>query len=169
VGAFLAQDQPGTRRPGRQVREVGDLDDPGPVAGLAVGVVGRRPRVVRDLTQDGVDVDVVQRGTHGELHPQLSDLFRERVGGPGGVGAHQHLHRSVLVGFPQVFGDLRQRLIEHVDVVLSGVAARAAPPQQSGHRFPGAAITMVDEPQQRVVAKGLYPGLGRVFLLASAR
>ena len=49
VGAFLAHDQPHTRRPTGEVEDVGELGDERPGARSAVGVVGRLPRRAQDL------------------------------------------------------------------------------------------------------------------------
>jgi len=76
VRAFLAQDQPGARRPGRQVDQPGELGDPRPVAeldpraalpgaGLA-GLVGGGPRLRGQLREGGVDVEMAQVGAEGE-------------------------------------------------------------------------------------------------------
>ena len=47
VRAFLADDHPHPGRPAGQVEQAGELGDPGAVADLAVGVVGRCPRLGR--------------------------------------------------------------------------------------------------------------------------
>jgi hypothetical protein len=62
VGTFLAHDQPHPGRPARQVEQAGQLGDPGAGADLAVGVVGGRPRLGRDLGQLLLD----RRGVAGQ-------------------------------------------------------------------------------------------------------
>ena len=84
---------------------------------------------------------------------------QEGVAGTGGVAADQDVV-AVAVGV----GDLRQRLVEHGDVVGGGVRPGVARAQQPGQRFAGG----VEEAQQRVVAERLLPGLGRRLLLGVA-
>jgi hypothetical protein len=165
VWAFLAQDQPRALRPVGQVDQAGGLGQPGAIAGLAVGVVGRGPDLFRDRAQCGVDVEVVQVGADGELHPECVDVPGEGVGGPGGVGAHQHRHLPVGVGFAQRSGELCQRVVEHGDVVGGGVAAGVATAQQTREGFPSAGVVVIEAAQQRVEAEGLLPSFGRVFLV----
>ena len=49
--------------------------------------------------------------------------------------------------------------------VGGGVAARVPGPQQRGDRLSGPAVSVVDEPHQRVMAEGLLPGRLRVLLV----
>jgi hypothetical protein len=60
--------------------------------------------------------------------------------------------------------DLRQRLVQHGDVVRSGVRPGVARSEQTRQRFTG----RVEKAQQRVVAPRLLPGLGSLFLLRVA-
>ena len=62
-------------------------------------------------------------------------------------------------------GDLRQRGVEHGEVIGCGV--RAGPPraQQLGHRLPAAAGAVIDEPEQRMEPEALLPGPTRLLLL----
>ena len=76
--------------------------------------------------------------------------------GTGGVGAHQYRTTPVLVGFAQVCGQLRQRGVEHFDVVGGGVGAGVARAQQPGQRLPGTAGAVIGVAQQRVKAKGFF-------------
>src|SRR5436305_1872632 len=56
VGAFLADDHPGSLRPGGQIQVAGDLGHPGPVTGLAV-VFGRpTPRTLRPFPDGLADL-----------------------------------------------------------------------------------------------------------------
>lgn len=104
---------------------------------------------------------MVQVGTHRELDPRRSETMGEGMRGTGGVGAHQHRPTSVIVGFAQVRGQLRQRGVEHLDVVSGGVGAGVARAQQPGQRLPGAARTVIGISQQRVEPEG--PGRGLFF------
>ena len=101
VRAFLTQDQPGARRPGRQVDAPGELGDPGPVAeldprtglpgaGLA-GLIRRGPRRRGQGGEGGVNVEMAQVRPEGELGSARRKVRGELVSGPRGVGTHQHL------------------------------------------------------------------------------
>jgi hypothetical protein len=60
--------------------------------------------------------------------------------------------------------DLRQRQVQHRDVVGGGVPSAVAGPQHTGQRLPGG----VEETQQGVIAETLLPGLGRGLLVGVA-
>ena len=74
------------------------------------------------------------------------------MAGAGGVGADQNV-AAVAVHV----GDLRQRHVQHRDVVGGGVRARVPRPEHASQRFAGG----VEEAQQRVIAERLLPRLGR--------
>ena len=112
-----------------------------------------------------MDVEVAQVRSQGEPDPCLREVGGELPGGPSGVGAHQHRHPPRLVRAAQRGGQLRQRRVEHRDVISGGVGARLAGAQQLGDRLTTAAGTMIGEPEQRVMTKTLLPGRGGVFLL----
>jgi hypothetical protein len=88
VRAFAADDDPGTGRPVGQVEQVGDFGDPGTVAWLAVGVVGRCPGGL-GYGQDGLLDVLVDGETQREPDPTVAECGGESVGGAGGVGAGQ--------------------------------------------------------------------------------
>lgn len=121
---------------------------------MAFVPVGGCPGLLGELGQDVVDVEVVQVGTHGELHFESGQVRGERLAGASGVGARQHRPMSVLVGFAQVPGQLRERGIEHLDVVGRGAGASVAWAQQPGQRLPAAARTVIGIGQKRVKPEG---------------
>jgi hypothetical protein len=175
VRAFLAQDQPGARRPSVQWGQAGGLGDPGPVAGFDLhtglgragfaGLVGRRPRCRRQSGQGGVYVEVGEAGPDGELHALLGEVGGELLGCAGGVGAHQHGDAPVLVGGALRGGQLGECGVEYDDVIGGGVRAGLARSQQLGDRFPTTVVTVIDEPEQRVEPESLLPRAGRVLLV----
>jgi hypothetical protein len=67
VGTFFTQDQPGARRPGRQIDQIGEFGDPGPVARVDLNpvlastgfprLVGGRPGGAGQQAQRGGDVE----------------------------------------------------------------------------------------------------------------
>jgi hypothetical protein len=63
---------------------------------------------------------------------------------------------------PVAVGDLSQGLVEHGDVVGSGVRPGVARPQRGGEELPG----VVQECQQRVVAEGVLERRRGLLLLA---
>jgi hypothetical protein len=68
-----------------------------------------------------VDVEVGEAGPDGELHTlgvQVRGELRRRT---GGVGAHQHRQPPGLGASPQRSGELRERGVEHHDVIRRGV------------------------------------------------
>jgi hypothetical protein len=77
----------------------------------------------------------------------------ELVGGPGGVGAHQHRHPALLIPAAQRLGQLRQHRVEHRDVIDCGVRPGLARAPQLGHRLAGTAGAVINEPEQRVVTE----------------
>jgi len=92
VRAFLADDHPHARRPGRQVQHAGDLGDPRARAHLAFAVVGRSLRSRGDLA-DGI-VDLLGDGEPGRVGQPTSRLGQpgqELLGAAAAVGADQQL------------------------------------------------------------------------------
>ncbi|GAA1965409.1 hypothetical protein GCM10009754_41880 [Amycolatopsis minnesotensis] len=88
---------------------------------------------------------MLQRRTERELRPECVDPGGEPVG--GGVGAHQDRKILLRADVGDLAGQLRERLVENGDVVGGGVRPGVAFTQQPGHRLPGAALAMIDEPE----------------------
>src|SRR5699024_1518860 len=161
VRALFAHDQPHPLGPAGQVDHVGDLADPGPLAGLAVGVVGRRPRRGRDAVDGGVELV-------GDGHPDrvgqpsapLGDPVKEGVGASGGVGADQGLAASAVGA-----GELLECCCCDGDVVEGGVGSGVAGPEQGGGGFSGSLFAVVDEVAKRREGVGVLPGGGRHLLV----
>lgn len=123
VGAFLAQDQPRPVRPRGEVDHAGGLGHPRPVTELAIGLQCGVPAVLGDGVDDALDPGV-HGEPEGELHATLHARDSERVGGAGRVRPGQQPRtRRVSGPRPGLFGQRRQRLVEHGDVVSSGVRA----------------------------------------------
>jgi hypothetical protein len=88
------------------------------------------------------------------------------MGGAGGVGADQDLW-CVRVIRPRavVRWQRLECLAQHRDVIGGGVTAGVARPQQPGQGLPGGDVGTIQKHQQRVKAKGVLPGRGRVLLV----
>ena len=133
VGPFPAHDHPGAVGVGGQVDQVGELGDLGAVAQVA----GRRrsrgaspaQAVIAARIGSVIAAPTEKKVSHAVL-AQAADVGQEGVAGAGRVAADQDVG-AVAVGV----GDLRQRLVEHGDVVgggvRPGVARRAACPARA--------------------------------------
>ena len=90
MGPFPADDDPHPGGPAGQVEQSGELGDVRTVADLSVGVVGRGPRLLRDLGDQ-----LLGTGGQGEAErvgqPASDQPVHEVVGGAGTVGADQDL------------------------------------------------------------------------------
>ena len=100
--------------------------------------------------------------------PRVHAACGERVGRAGRIRPGQQPrtapgHRARR---PGVFGQRRQRHVQHGDVVGGGVGAGVAGAQQPGQRLPAGDVGTVQETQQRVEPEGLLPGRRGVLLLA---
>jgi hypothetical protein len=84
-------------------------------------------------------------------------VLDQGVGGAAGVGADQQ--RLGAGGG----GQLGERQVDHVDVILGGVGAGVARPQQTGERLAGA-IATVQVRQQRIEPEAALGGPGRTLL-----
>jgi hypothetical protein len=164
VRPFPARDDAHPGRPapfgqlGQQRGEFGDLCS---VARLAVAVQRRRPGGARQPAQQ-VPVDPDGHADPGRvLQSQRADVGQERLGAAAAVGAHQHPGADRR-------GQLRQRQVQHRDVVGGGVGVRASRAQHRRQRLSTAAVAVravVDERQQRVEAEGAFErGGGRLLL-----
>jgi hypothetical protein len=98
VGTFLAQDQPGPVRPGRQVHQCGGVGHPGAVADAAVGLDRRIPRAGGVEHLGGVTDAGVDRAAKGEPDVLFPAGGGEAVSGAGRVGADQNLGASRFSG-----------------------------------------------------------------------
>lgn len=91
--------------------------------------------------------------------PYVADVGEEGFRGSGTVGADQDVGAvSVSVG------GLRERSVEHRDVIGGGVGSGVAGPQPSRHGFAG----VREEAQQRMEDGSALVGRGRLFLLRVA-
>ena len=84
-----------------------------------------------------------ERAAH-TVFAQPADMAQERLGAARAIGADQQ-RCAVAVRV----GDLRQRLIQHGDVIGGGVRAGVARPQQPSQELPG----VVQERHDRVEAE----------------
>jgi hypothetical protein len=123
--------------PGGEIRDGRDLED-GLVDGVADGHADRVRQPPAPLGEPG----------------------DELVSAASGVGTDQRLTSA-----PVLLRQLGQGELGRFDVVGRGVAARAARPEQAGHRLPAATASVIDEAHQRMVSEGLLPGRGGVLLL----
>jgi hypothetical protein len=144
VGTFLAQDQPGPVRPGRQVHQCGGVGHPGAVADAAVGLDRRIPRAGGVEHLGGVTDAGVDRAAKGEPDVLFPAGGGEAVSGAGRVGADQNPWCVAVFWIRAIPQRQRvQRLTQYGDVIGGGVAARVAGPQQPGQRFPGSDVEAV--------------------------
>jgi hypothetical protein len=115
--------------------------------------VGHGPDGAADRLCDGVSNRV--EGTDSSF-AHVADVSEEGFRGSGAVGADENVG-SVPVGV----GNLRERLVEHRDVVGGSVGAGVAGPQQAGQCLAGVG----QEAQQWVEAESaLVGGCGLLFL-----
>ena len=133
-------------------------------AGLAGGVDRDRPRRLgqpADRVLDGVGDPEPDRERHLQppLLAQAPQVGQELPGAAGAVGADQD-RRAV----PVAVGDLRQRVVDHRDVVGGVVRARVPRPQHPGQRLTG----VVQPGQHRVIAPARLVGGGAALLLRVA-
>ena len=158
VRAFLADDDPHSRRPRGQIQQPGDVRDPGSVPDPAVPVIGRGPRGCGHLQDRGLHV--------------LGDRHADRVAqppGPRGQPLEELVRAASGVGpdqcpAAQPPGQLRQREPGGLDVVGGGVRARVPGAQHDRERFPVPAVALIGPGGHGVEAEGLLPG-GRGLLL----
>jgi hypothetical protein len=145
-----------TRIPGGVVGEHNGGEQPGQLghrrrlARVAVDIDRRRPGGLGQGGDRGV-LALGQRPADREfsmhaLCAQAADVGRQRLRGAGAGEADQYW-----IAVPVLVGDLRQRGIEHRDVVGGGVGSGVARPQHSGQRLVG----VVAEVQHGVVAEGV--------------
>ncbi len=97
MGAFFADDDPHPGRPAGQVEQSGEFGDPGAVAGLPVGVVGRGPHAVGDLLDQHAGV-AGQGEPDRVLDPLAGEPVEEFVAVPGTIDPDQHPFPGPLVG-----------------------------------------------------------------------
>jgi hypothetical protein len=158
VRALAPHDQPGSRRPGRELDAVGDLRDL-PVLALAAILVERRnPRALVDLEDRGTD----RRGqlvAEREAHVRCAAVVGELVRRARGVRAHEDLDRLDLRG-----RDLLQRPVKHRHVIGRGICAGVPGPQQRAERL----ACLIGVGVQRVKPVAALPVAGRALLLRMA-
>jgi hypothetical protein len=149
VRALLADDDPHPRGPAIQVRQPGDVRDPGAVADLPVAVISRCPRLRGDLPDRPGDW-LGDRHADGVAQPPGlgGQPGEELVRAAAGISADQHLAA-------QVPGQLRQREPGRLDMVSRGVRAGVAGPQHQGQRLPVAVCAVAGPGGHGVMAEGL--------------
>lgn len=129
-------------RPGRQIQQVSDFGDPGTVADLSVGVVGRSPRLlgnrIRSLRRGK---SVKENPTEYDRRRFLGGILDQRVGAARTVDTHQHFLPDPV---RRIGRQLRECVLHDRDVVGGGIRAGAAA-QQHRDGFTGAAVAVVDE------------------------
>ena len=162
VRSFLAHDHPHPRRPGREVEQAGDVGDPRAVTDCAVAVVGRRPRLLRHLRQRRAEG--VGQGEPDRVRQPLRDQpVQELVRAPGAVGADQHLPPGP--GPAPVTGQLRQRGLDHGDVVGGGVRTGVALRSRNDSGSPVPVGAVVDERPQRMEPEPAFERRRRLLLV----
>lgn len=96
-----------------------------------------------------MDIEVAQVRARENSIP-VGEVAGELLRGADGVSVYQHRRPPVLVADAQPSGQLRQRHVEHGEVIGGGV--RPGPPgtQQLRDWLPSSAGAVVDEPEQRM-------------------
>jgi len=123
-------DRPGALRPAGMLQRV-QFGDLGTRAHLAAGIDRRSPRRCRGGQHRGAHA-LIGRQADREPHATLAEMAGQRGGGADGAGADQQRLRSG--GAWQ----LRQRQVDHLDVVGGGGGAGVARPQEARQRLAGA-------------------------------
>lgn len=136
VGPFAADDDTHPRRPAPEVHEAGELGNIRAITSASVGVVGRRPDVLGDQL---VELDRVGEPAPGESGDELL-----RAAAP--ISADQDLLPRSWIRV----GQLRERLLDDVDVVGRGVRARVPWAQFHRERLTRAGGAVVGERAERV-------------------
>jgi hypothetical protein len=119
--------------------------------------VGDRPDSAADRLGDRVSDR--EEGTDSSF-PHVADVGEEGFRGSGTVGADEDVG-----AVPVSVGDLRERLVEHRDVVGGSVGAGVTGPQPSRHGLAG----VREETQQRMEAEAALVGRGRPVPFPSGR
>jgi len=166
VRTLAAHDQPGPRRPGVEVHQVGELGDFGAVAVLAVGIDSWEPTAGRH-TDDAITDAFVDAVAEAELDVAVHAFLREPVRSPSRIGTNQdlalHQVRVVtdLVTGPPRRRELCDRVSEQHDVIDGGVRAGVAGTQDPGEDFVGLGAHR----QQRVLPERALVGRRGVLLV----
>ena len=164
VRDLLAHDQPRPFRPAAEVELPGQLGDPGPLALLLpVGVERRTPAPLRQRQRRLPDplVDVVAKRVTGSCARAAP---RRRRGWRRPSRAREQRHRLLAVAVGDLGRQLRQRLLQHGDVVGGGVRAGVAGPQHAGEMLAG----LVEEAVQRMEAEAALAVRPATLLLGVA-
>jgi hypothetical protein len=146
MGAFLAADRPGARRPGGQVQPPGGLGDPGAIPPAAVGVDRWHP-CRRGQAEDGLTDVGVDGQPDREPQPALVEVPDELAGGAGAVAAYQDPAAA-----PRPGGNLGQRELQDGNLVGRVVGAGVARTQDPGQRL-ATPVAPVQVAGQRVEPK----------------
>lgn len=163
VRPLAAHDDAGTGRAAVQINHAGQLGDlravtqrPVLVQGGMPKAVGHGPDSAADRLGDGVSDR--EEGTDSAF-PHAADVGEEGFRGSGTVGADQDVG-----AMPVGVGDLRECLVEHLDVIRGGVGSGVTGPQPPRHSFAGVG----EETQQRMEAEAAFIGRGGLFLVRVA-
>ena len=168
-GRSRRQIEPGTRRPGPEVGQVGQLDHPRSRAARAVALDGGHPVLLLGQ-QQGVADAIVHVEAYGVADVALHQGVEEAVGGAGGVGPGQDgVHRRGRVVARSVAGpplgrELGQGGVEHLHVIGGGVAGVAGP-QHGGQGLVG----LVAPHAQGMEAEPPFVGRRGVLLVGGGR
>ena len=132
VRTLTPDDQPGglvLLTPGGQIDAVGDLRDFSVLSLAAVLIQGRNPSIRGDLEDRGTD-RLGQLIANREAHVRFAAVVDQTVRRAGGIRAHQDLQRLDVLG-----RDLRQRPVDHRDMIGGGVRAGVPGTQQTAERL----------------------------------
>lgn len=157
---LAAHDDAGAGRVAVQIDHASQFGDLGAITQRSVLVQGGMPQAVGHGPDSSADrlgdcVSDREEGTNSSF-PQVADVGEEGFRGSGTVGADEDVG-----AVPVSVGDLRERLVEHRNVIGGSVGSGVSGPQPPRHGFAG----VREETQQRVEAEAaLVGGCGLLFL-----